>query len=402
MPMNPIKEQRIIAKKYVIGYYSTNNEFEKTLNDALNSSGIQFEFINLTNLDKETFRLYLSVLDEAIFDTSIPENITEILENSKDLKLFTRISGLKDIANLVKPIEDRSQLILEFKKEKNFEYEKDLKFIMQIVSILENKDPYTKDHSARVAKYSLAIGEEFFGTQYDELYENTKEKNPETYEQMKHEYIVKQMNLTMLAAWSHDIGKNSIAQNLLNKNSKLTEPEYDMMKMHTDFGADMIRKILGDEEFAKIIEYHHERIDGHGYHHLEEFPDISKIIAIADSFDAMTTTRSYTTKLDENTNKSKLKTVEEAINELQVSSHLHFDLEENRMSQQLDTRLTTIFVKLLKRDLTLIKENKIDEVRLLSGGLDEQGFLKAGFWDDKTQEYSKDSSVLGSLPSFMK
>ena len=396
MPINPIKEQRKISKKYNIGCYSTNNNFFEKLESALTSSGMQFELTNLNDLDNEILNLYLSVSDEVIFENEIPENISENLEN---LKLFYRVIGLKDIEKSISQIQDRSKLILELKKEKTFDREKDLKFIMQIVNILENKDPYTKDHSARVAKYSLAIGEEFFSSQYDELYGNTKNQNTEEYNKMKNNYVVQKMNLTMLSAWAHDIGKNSIAQSLLNKNSKLTEDEYDIMKMHADFGANMIRKILGDEEFAEIIENHHERIDGRGYHKLEEFSDISKIIAISDSFDAMTTTRNYTTKNQEVEDKSKLKTVEEAINELQVSSHLHFDIEKNMMSQQLDTTLTQIFVNILKRDLNLLKEGKIDEVKLLSGGLDENGFLKAGFWDDKTQEYSKDMSVSGSFPN---
>lgn len=399
MPINPIKEQRKISKKYNIGCYSTNNNFFEKLESALTSSGMQFELTNLNDLDNEILNLYLSVSDEVIFENEIPENISENLEN---LKLFYRVIGLKDIEKSISQIQDRSKLILELKKEKTFEREKDLKFIMQIVNILENKDPYTKDHSARVAKYSLAIGEEFFSSQYDELYGNTENQDKEEYNKMKNNYVVQKMNLTMLSAWAHDIGKNSIAQSLLNKNSKLTEDEYDIMKMHADFGADMIRKILGDEEFAEIIENHHERIDGRGYHKLEEFSDISKIIAISDSFDAMTTTRNYTTKNEKVEDKSKLKTVEEAINELQVSSHLHFDLEKNMMSQQLDTTLTQIFVNILKRDLNLLKEGKIDEVKLLSGGLDENGFLKAGFWNDKTQEYSKDMSVSGSLPNFIK
>ena len=116
----------------------------------------------------------------------------------------------------------------------------------------------------------------------------------------------------------------------------------------------------------------------------------------------MTTARSYTTKLDDQSDKSKIKTAEEAINELLVASHLHFDLDENRMSQQLDTRLTSILVRKLKRDLDLIKNGKTDEVKLLSGGIDEKGYIKAGFWDDKSQEYSKDKSVSQAFPNLMK
>ena len=399
MSINPIQEQRKSSKTYNIGYYSNNNEFGETLENTLMSGSTQFKFFNLKDLEPEVLSLYLSVSDEVIFDTSIPKDCSKILSY---LKLFVRIISLKDIEKVSDAIQERSSTILQLKKEKVFQREKDLKFIMQIVSILENKDPYTKDHSARVSKYALAIGEIFFAKQYTQIYKKSKDQTPEQYEQMKQEYVVQQLNLTMLAAWAHDIGKNSIAQNLLHKDSKLTDKEYDLMKMHADFGAEMIRKILGDEEFAEIIETHHERIDGFGYHNLTDFPDIAKIIAIADSFDAMTTTRNYTTKLDEVPTKAKLRTVEEAINELQIASHSHFDLDENRMSQQLDTNLTNIFVKELKKELRLIKEGKTNEVVLLAGGIDENGFLKAGFWDDKTQEYSQDKSVSDQLPNFKK
>ena len=63
--------------------------------------------------------------------------------------------------------------------------------------------------------------------------------------------------------------------------------------------------------------------------------------------------------------------------------------------------MTDILVKILKRDLSLIKDGKLDEVKLLSGGIDEKGYLKAGFWDDKTQEYHSDNSVSNSSPKFI-
>ena len=77
------------------------------------------------------------------------------------------------------------------------------------------------------------------------------------------------------------------------------------------------------------------------------------------------------------------------------------DIETNRMSQQLDTTMSDIFVKLLKKELELIQDGKTDKVTLLTGGLDENGYLKAGFWDDKTQLYSKDLSVSDYKPNLL-
>jgi HD-GYP domain-containing protein (c-di-GMP phosphodiesterase class II) len=333
----------------------------------------KIKLINLNEMSEDLQALYISILDEIILDNCDLQkalnpalNLSKpYLRNLSDDKNISSLPNLEfeindsgDFGKLAKTINARANLVIDFKKLQTSEKEKNLKFIMQLVSILENKDPYTKDHSARVAKYSTAIAMQYFPLLFDEQHENLKEENLKLYEDLKHSFVVNKVNLTMLVAWAHDIGKNSIATNLLSKDTTLSKDEKEIIKLHADFGASMIRKILGDEEFAEAIENHHERIDGFGYHKLTEFSDIAKIIAIADSFDAMTTSRPYTTKLEDSTNKQKLKTLPEAINELQVASHLHFDTNESRMSQQLDTKMTDILVKELKKELSLIKERK--------------------------------------------
>jgi len=397
-----------LPKNILYGYLIDNTEFKKELSNILKNIGSTAELIDLNSLTEDELKLYFSVLDEVVINSSnIPQSLLENLQNSKPFLRLIDNNNIKPSLNdieteysenitpeeLANRISYRKKLVTELKKEKTSENEKNLKFIMQLVSILEDKDPYTRDHSARVAKYALAIAEPYFSNLYDTIYEKNKEISEEQFEKQKHEFIVSQMNLTMLVAWAHDIGKNSIATNLLNKDSKLTVTEYDMIKMHTDFGAQMIRRLLGDEDLAEAIENHHERIDGNGYHKLEEFSDIAKIIAIADSFDAMTTTRPYTTKLENESKKNKLKTIPEAINELQISSHLHLDIEKNIMSQQLDTTMTDIFVKILKRDLALINEGNSNDVTVLKDGLDENGYIKSGYWDDKTQLYVQDKNM---------
>ena len=300
-----------MPKNILYGYLIDNTEFKKELSNILKNIGSTAELIDLNSLTEDELKLYFSVLDEVVINSSnIPQSLLENLQNSKPFLRLIDNNNIKPSLNdieteysenitpeeLANRISYRKKLVTELKKEKTSENEKNLKFIMQLVSILEDKDPYTRDHSARVAKYALAIAEPYFSNLYDTIYEKNKEISEEQFEKQKHEFIVSQMNLTMLVAWAHDIGKNIVATNLLNKDSKLTVTEYDMIKMHTDFGAQMIRRLLGDEDLAEAIENHHERIDGNGYHKLEEFSDIAKIIAIADSFDAMTTTRPYTTK----------------------------------------------------------------------------------------------------------
>ena len=415
MEINPIKEQRKIAKKYIIGYFSYNEELISSLKSKLFGSDINLEFVNLSEVDNDFRSLYTTVVDE-IITTEITDEFKSFVESAPDTKFFICVDDLADKVqlnsmhnvsyevqtkeNMPNHIQNRANLILNIKRLQAKDKEKSLKFIMQLVSILENKDPFTKDHSARVEKYAIAIAEAYLPEKYDEVYGHLKSQNPDQYEARKHEYIINQLNTIMLAAWAHDIGKNGISNGLLNKKTVLNQDEFDMMKMHADFGAEMIRKLLGDEDLAEAIENHHERIDGTGYHSRDSFSDAAKLIAIADSFDAMTTARPYTTKLDDLDIKRKIYSIQDAINELQVSSHLHYDADKNAMVQQLDTKMTDIFVRLLKRDLELIQDGKQSEVTVLDAGLDENGYIKAGFWDDKTQEYTKDMSVGEEYPRF--
>lgn len=98
-----------------------------------------------------------------------------------------------------------------------------------------------------------------------------------------------------LAAMLHDIGKVKIPANILNKPGKLTNKEYDIVKKHPFYGFEMIHK-LANPSIANIILQHHERLDGSGYPYgLYENQILieAKIIAISDSFDAMTEDRVY-------------------------------------------------------------------------------------------------------------
>ena len=116
----------------------------------------------------------------------------------------------------------------------------------------------------------------------------------------------------------HDIGKVAIADNILLKPGKLTEDEYEIMKTHSEEGYKLACSIPEIKDISKEILTHHERWDGNGYPlglKDKEIPILSRIVSIADSFDAMTKDRCY----------SKAKTVEDAILELKRCSGTQFD-----------------------------------------------------------------------------
>lgn len=108
----------------------------------------------------------------------------------------------------------------------------------------------------------------------------------------------KELNTLRIAAYFHDIGKIGIPDRILLKPARLDEAEWDVMKQHSEIGARIIAatEIEGSREASLVIRHHHERHNGTGYPDGlsgDEIPILSRIIAIADSYDAMTVTRSH-------------------------------------------------------------------------------------------------------------
>lgn len=155
------------------------------------------------------------------------------------------------------------------------ERERNTKLAMQtIISIgkaVDAKDPYTNQHSARVGEYSKLIAKECGW-------------NEEVQERV---YI---------AGLIHDIGKIGVPDDILNKPDRLTDKEFEMIKRHPEVGYNILKGYDAMTGTGDAILYHHERYDGKGYPaglSGEDIPVIARIIAVADSFDAMNSNRIY-------------------------------------------------------------------------------------------------------------
>ena len=147
-----------------------------------------------------------------------------------------------------------------------------------LAGTIDAKDKYTKGHSSRVAEYALKIAEK--------LGKSEKEQQDIYY-------------LGLL----HDIGKIGIPDGIINKTSRLTDEEYEVIKTHPAIGAEILENISELPELAYGARWHHERYDGRGYpDHLkgEEIPEMARIIGVADAYDAMTSNRSYRSVLPQN------------------------------------------------------------------------------------------------------
>ena len=192
---------------------------------------------------------------------------------------------------------------------KNYEQFNDM--VKIVIKALNEKDPYTQGHSIRVTEYALKIGEAL-------------NLNKEEMKELE------------LASILHDIGKLGIPDKILKKPGRLTKDEFAIMRQHSEKGEHMLAGIADLEPYKKYVRSHHERYDGFGYPDglkAENIPLISRIIFVADTFDAMTSDRPYRKGLS----------IEVTIDELIKCSGTQFD------PMVVDT-----FIR-------IIKENYLDE-----------------------------------------
>ena len=153
-------------------------------------------------------------------------------------------------------------------KKFDFEYNECLKSFNHID---HEQDLFTKEHSDRVASYASLIGEKL----------NLSNEDLET---------------LRLGSFYHDIGKVGISTKIIFKDTKLTDEEYMEMKKHTFIGSDILSHSPIFNNIIPIVKYHHEKYDGSGYPEGlkgEEIPLLTRIVSVADSFDAMSSDRVY-------------------------------------------------------------------------------------------------------------
>lgn len=160
-----------------------------------------------------------------------------------------------------------------------------LAYIETLRRTVDAKDKYTRGHSDRVAQYSILIGKKL-GLSYEDL------------------------EILRIGGLFHDIGKIGIPDNILLKTSKLTDSEYNEIKKHPSIGAYILENSKVFKDIIPIVLHHHERYDGKGYPDNlkgEDIPFMARIVSVSDSFDAMTSKRSYRDSLSINIVKEEFK-----------------------------------------------------------------------------------------------
>ena len=179
---------------------------------------------------------------------------------------------------------------------------------------LDAKDEYTRGHSHRVSEYAALIASELDWKKED----------------IRH---------LKLSTHLHDIGKIGIPDSILNKPTRLTPEEYNVIKEHTVIGAEILKNITLIDHLVEISRSHHERYDGNGYPDGlkgDAIPIQARIVAIADSYDAMCSRRIYRNALS--------------------PEEIYAELKKNK-GTQFDPKLTDIFLKLLDENRVVIEGN---------------------------------------------
>ena len=220
-------------------------------------------------------------------------------------------SGIKAISQM--------NLIKEINEELKDTNEKLEKAYMESIETLrytvEAKDTYTRGHSDRVSAYSVLIGEKLGLSDED-------------------------INTLRVGGLFHDIGKIGVPDSILLKDAKLTDDEYSEIKNHPAIGAHILSNATIFKDIIPIVKHHHERYDGNGYPGKlkgEDIPYLARIAAIADSFDAMTSKRTYRNSLP----------LDVVISEF-----------ERCKGTQFDPNLADVFLEILRNDY-----DKIEAIR---------------------------------------
>lgn len=267
------------------------------------------------------------------------------------------------IVNLIKTIqniqemESRRQKAEMDKRRKQMEA-MSLQMMQTLSTTIEAKDEYTRGHSHRVAEYAAMIAKDLGWSK-------------------------KEIRNLKNAAHLHDIGKIGIPDNILNKPTRLTEEEFQVIKEHTVIGAEILKNITLIKHVGEVARSHHERYDGMGYPDGlkgEEIPLYARVIAVADSYDAMNSRRIYRNPLG--------------------AEAIYNEISRNR-GTQFDPRITDVFLKMLDEGRVVINEDcalvdKEDDLPNIEAEIEK--FISSVMITLKTQEDSEGFDFLTGLP----
>ena len=211
--------------------------------------------------------------DESYEQRALELGVSEFLRMPlSDEQLYIRVNNVMQLSRL------KDHLSREVEKRTEDIEKLSIHIIKALAHAIDAKDKYTNGHSSRVATYSRMIAE-------------------------KYGYTEEQQNEIYIIGLLHDVGKIGIPDAIINKNTRLSDDEYEIIKTHPVIGTQILSSIKEMPNLINGARWHHERYDGTGYpdHKSgEEIPEVARIISVADAYDAMTSHRSYRDTLPQN------------------------------------------------------------------------------------------------------
>lgn len=253
------KKEGNLYKILIYKDHSFTQETQKQI-DQLQIKDVYVLTEDYPKYEKDTQEYISKIIYDKNISTKLKSEIIHSMANDTMKDLFDGELNKLKVERSEELINNTVELILDDQSA--------VKSMLEVTSY----DYYTYSHCVNVSVYSLAFGS-FLGLDKDMLM------------------------VLGSAAILHDLGKKNVPNEIVNKNGKLTDDEFEMMKMHPTYAVEILRS-LGetDQLLLNIIEQHHEKINGSGYPKKLQAEDIhlfSQIVAIADIFDALTTKRSY-------------------------------------------------------------------------------------------------------------
>jgi HD-GYP domain-containing protein (c-di-GMP phosphodiesterase class II) len=281
--------RRIVANEdgqsdEVIGTYSTIPDLgwaviaQRSLGEARDDAGVSE--LNAQALTFVIVVAFAAVTLGYVFAVGISTPIRALAASTRaisrgEFQARTHVRGAAEISELADTFnnmaDDIENFIGRLKQAAEENRELFLGSIRMLAAAIDEKDPYTRGHSDRVARYSVHIGRQL-GLSAEEL------------------------DRVRISALLHDVGKIGVDDRVLKKPGALTPEEFEIMRQHPAKGANIMRPVAQLKDMLPGIELHHEHVNGQGYPYGlkgDEIPLMARVIAVADTLDAITTNRPY-------------------------------------------------------------------------------------------------------------
>ena len=276
----------LLAKGYDVTAKSNAEELLEYLNDEMpNLIMIKADMEGLSGLDaivrirkmggalRRVPIVLIASDDPAVEQRGLELGVIDFIRMPiSEEKLYIRVTNIMQLSLL------KNHMNQEVEKKTEENEQLSIHIIKALAYAIDAKDKYTNGHSSRVAEYSREIA-------------------------AKYGYSEKEQDEIYIIGLLHDVGKIGIPDAIINKKDKLTDEEYDVIKKHPVIGTQILETIKEMPNLSNGARWHHERYDGKGYPDGlagEDIPEVARIIAVADAYDAMTSHRSYRDTLPQN------------------------------------------------------------------------------------------------------